>query len=85
LRWLKLDGDRWVRTVMCPPERGTRHPLRFHEIYDRVGVPGRHYLTNQTNNYIYYGGTDGKGNLYIVRAKHLNGIWRVYNKRKVKP
>jgi hypothetical protein len=86
LRWLKLDGDGWIRTVLNRPERGVKRTKRlsFQQVYDSVGVPGEYYLTNQGNNYIYYGGTDGKGNLYIVRAKHLNGIWRMYNKKEVK-
>ena len=84
LRWLKLDGDGWVRTVMCPPKRGAKLSLGLREIYDGEGIPGEKYLTNQTNNYIFYAGTDSKGKLYVIRPKNLTGVWRVYNKKEVK-
>lgn len=82
LRWLKLDGDGWVRTVIGARRPETK-PERFgpREL-NGPGVPAEHFISDRYN---YFAGTDSRGGLYIIRWTDTTGVWRAYNKKEVKP
>ncbi|KPK48209.1 MAG: hypothetical protein AMK72_07365 [Planctomycetes bacterium SM23_25] len=81
MRWMKLDGDRWVRTVMCAARPETKpQPFGLKEL-NSLGVPGEQVRCH----YIYYAGTDSRGGLYLVRWTETDGVWRAYNKKEAKP
>ncbi|MBM4035532.1 MAG: hypothetical protein FJ291_27640 [Planctomycetes bacterium] len=82
LRWLKLDGDGWVRTVIGALRPDTR-PLRLgpREL-NGVGIPGEQFISDRYN---YYAGTDSRGGLYIIRWTDTTGVWRAHNRKEAKP
>ncbi|HUT33553.1 MAG TPA: hypothetical protein VNE39_08750 [Planctomycetota bacterium] len=82
IRWLKLDGDGWVRTVIGAL-RPEMKPQRFgpREL-NGAGVPAEQFISDRYN---YYAGTDSKGGLYIIRWTDTTGVWRAYNRKEVKP
>jgi hypothetical protein len=82
LRWLKLDGDGWVRTVIGARRADTKPEQFGPRELNGAGIPGEHFIPDRYN---YYAGTDSKGGLYIIRWTDTTGVWRAYNKTKVKP
>jgi hypothetical protein len=82
LRWMKLDGDGWVRTVIGALRPETE-PLRLgpREL-NGAGIPGEQFISDRYN---YYAGTDSKGGLYIIRWTDTTGVWRAYNRKEAKP
>ena len=80
-RWLRLDGDGWVRTVFGARRPGTKpQPFGLKEL-NAVGIPGeqfRFYLCRVA-------GIDSKGGVFISEWADQSGVWRAYNKKKVKP
>jgi len=79
-RWLRLDGDGWVRTVFAARRPQTKpQPFGPNEL-NAVGVPGeqwRLYLCNCA-------GVDSKGGVFITGWADQSGVWRAYNKKEVK-
>jgi len=80
-RWLRLDGDGWVRTVFGARRPGTKpQPFGIKEL-NAVGIPGeqfRFYLCGVA-------GVDSKGGVFISEWADQSGVWRAYNKKAVKP
>ncbi|MBW1677031.1 MAG: hypothetical protein JRJ79_10595 [Deltaproteobacteria bacterium] len=77
-RWLRLDGDGWVRTVFGARRPGTKaQPFGIKEL-NALGIPGeqfRFYLLG-------IAGTDSQGGVYIGESGDKSGVWRAYNKKK---
>jgi len=82
LRWLKLDGDGWVRTVIGALRPETRPQRLGPREFNGLGVPAEQFISDRYN---YYAGTDAKGGLFIIRWTDVTGVWRAYNKNEVKP
>ena len=80
-RWLRLDGDGWVRTVFGAMKPGTKaQPFGINEL-NTIGVPGeqfRFYLCHVV-------GIDSKGGIFISEWADQSGFWRAYNKKKGSP
>lgn len=80
-RWLRLDGDGWVRTVFGARRPGTKpQPFGLKEL-NAVGIPGeqfRFYLCGVA-------GVDSKGGVFISQWADQSGVWRAYNKKTVRP
>jgi len=81
VRWLCLDGDGWVRTVIGARRPGTKaQPFGINEL-NALGIPGeqfRFYVLNIV-------GTDSQGGVYISESGDKSGVWRAYNKKEAKP
>jgi len=77
-RWLKLDGDGWVRTTF-----GARRPETEPQPYDGngPGIPGEQFRAH----YPRVIGFDAKGGVFVCHHGNKTGIWRAYNKKEVKP
>jgi hypothetical protein len=78
VRWLKLDGDGWVRTVM-----GAMRPQTQRRRYDDsgMGVPGEQFRFH----YPAVIGFDANGGVFVTHAGNRTGLWRAYNQKEVKP
>ncbi|MEW6327122.1 MAG: hypothetical protein AB1487_05945 [Thermodesulfobacteriota bacterium] len=78
VRWLRLDGDGWVRTVFGARRPGTKsQPFGIKEL-NALGIPGeqfRFYILNIE-------GTDSQGGVYISESGDKSGVWRAYNKKR---
>jgi hypothetical protein len=82
IRWIKLDGDGWVRTVIGALRPETKpQPFGPREL-NGAGIPGEQFISDRYN---YYAGTDSKGGLFIIRWTDVTGVWRAYNKKEAKP
>jgi hypothetical protein len=77
LRWMKLNGDRWVRTVM-----GAKRPETKWQKYDDngLGIPGEQFQAH----YPHTIGFDAKGGVFVNNFWNNTGVWRAYNKKEVK-
>ncbi len=80
-RWLRLDGDGWVRTVFGARRPETKpQPFGIKEL-NALGIPGEQiqfYLCSNT-------GFDSKGGVFMAQWADQSGIWRAYNRKEVKP
>jgi len=78
LRWLKLDGDGWVRTVM-----GARRPQTPRRPYDGngMGVPGEQFRFH----YPWVIGFDANGGVFLGHAGNPTGLWRAHNRKEARP
>ena len=78
LRWLKLGGDGWVRTVM-----GARRPKTKRQRYDDngLGFPGEQFRLHHP----WVIGFDAKGGVFLGHTGNQTGVWRAYTKKEVKP
>ena len=77
-RWLRLDGDGWVRTVFGASKPGTKQA----KVDDNgLGIPGDQYQSMW--NAVC--GVDSKGGVFVAQGRNQTGVWRAYNKREVKP
>ncbi len=77
-RWLKLDGDGWVRTVL-----GALRPETKRQPIDDngLGIPGEQFMAH----YPRVAGFDAQGGVYLAHWGNPTGIWRAYLKKEVKP
>jgi hypothetical protein len=82
LRWMKLGGDGWVRTVIGALRPETTQQRLGPKEFNGVGIPGEQFISDRYN---YYAGTDSKGGLFMIRWTDVTGVWRAYNKKEVKP
>jgi hypothetical protein len=82
LRWLKFDGDGWVRTVIGALRPGTKPQRLGTKEFNGLGIPGEQFISDRYN---YYAGTDAKGGLFMIQWTDVTGVWRAYNKKEVKP
>ena len=82
-RWLRFDGDGWVRTAFAQRRKETK-PLKLGlmDLLHAQGVPGEHFsLRGWGSNCINHRGIDSKGGVYIGTSTFdCSGIWRAYNK-----
>ncbi|WP_286818122.1 hypothetical protein [Desulfobacter sp. UBA2225] len=75
LRWLRLDGDGWVRTVFGARRTDTpRKRLGIQEL-NAAGIPGEQFTMNKCR----LSGVDSQGGLYISAWEDKSGVWRAYN------
>lgn len=81
LRWLRMDGDGWVRTAFGARRAQTK-PQQFGiQELNGTGIPGEHF-------HLYHSsciGVDSEGGVYIAGQEDRSGIWRAYNIKAVKP
>ena len=82
LRWMKLGGDGWVRTVIGALRPETKPQRLGLKEFNGVGIPGEQFISDRYN---YYAGTDLKGGLFMIRWTDVTGVWRAYNKKEVTP
>ena len=77
LRWLKLDGDGWVRTVL-----GAKRPETKRQRYDDngLGIPGEQFEAH----YPHTIGFDAKGRVFVNNFWNNTGVWRAYNKKEAR-
>jgi hypothetical protein len=78
-RWLKLDGDGWVRTVFGALRPGTKpQPFGAKEI-NSLGVPGEQWRLYMSRNLAI----SPRGGVYFASGPggDLTGIWYGYNKK----
>jgi len=75
LRWMKLNGDGWVRTVF-----GARRPGIKSQKYDDngLGIPGEQFRAR----YPHPLGFDSRGGVYVDNFRNKSGVWRAYNKKE---
>jgi hypothetical protein len=76
IRWLRLDGDGWVRTPL--PLNVRSNWKRFN--IDGPGIPGEQFGFGRCS-IVGISGIDSKGGVYISVAHEYHGIWRAYNKK----
>lgn len=78
VRWLRLDGDGWVRTVFGARRPGTKaQPFGIKEL-NAFGIPGEQFRFYGSN----IAGTDSQGGVYISESGDKSGVWRAYKKKK---
>jgi len=77
LRWLKLDGDGWVRTVF-----GAKRPETKRQRYDDngLGIPGEQFEAH----YPHTIGFDAKGGVFVNNFWNNTGVWRAYSRKEAK-
>jgi hypothetical protein len=77
-RWLRLDGDGWVRTVFGARRPETK-PQRING--NGMGIPGEQFIFPGAGTSITCRGIDSKGGVYIgMSTVDTSGLWRAYNK-----
>jgi hypothetical protein len=80
VRWLRLDGDGWVRTVFGSRRVETRRHFDKYKDTNIKGVPGEQFSLGG-DSVIRFAGIDSQGGVYIKIHHHEgSGFWRAYNK-----
>jgi hypothetical protein len=75
-RWLRLDGDSWVRTAFAARRPETKaQPFGLHEL-NSLGIPGEQFRLYLCTNV----GVDSRGGVFIAAFADQSGFWRAYNK-----
>ena len=76
LRWYRLDGDGWVRSVIgYQNPKGKSGSFGLKEL-NTAGVPSDQFLYR----YCRIAGIDAKGGIYLKMGREESGIWRIYQK-----
>jgi len=74
-RWLRLDGDGWVRTVFAARRPETKVQFNRFKYSNVLGVPGEQI------GWAHCCGVDSKGGVYVQAGnKDISGFWRAHNK-----
>jgi hypothetical protein len=95
-RWLRLDGDGWVRTVIGKRRPGVKYTFNKYRDTNALGIPGEQFSMHANHGKIVrIAGVDSKGGVYIkIYLAENSGFWRAYNpkmggqpfeKKEVKP
>ena len=79
-RWMRLNGDGWVRTVF-----GARRPETETQKFDlaaqnSLGFPAEQFSLGLSAIL----GLDSEGGVYIMGVSNRGGIWRAYNTQEAK-
>lgn len=80
VRWLRLDGDGWVRTVFGTPRAATKRQFDKYKDTNALGVPGEQFRLGR-DAIIKIAGIDSHGGVYLIMHHHEgSGFWRAYHK-----
>jgi hypothetical protein len=78
-RWLRLDGDGWVRTVFGARRPETKSQRFGSKEINSAGVPGEQWRLYMSRNLA----VSPRGGVYFASGPggDLTGLWHAYNKK----
>jgi hypothetical protein len=86
-RWLRLNGDGWVRTVFGARRPGVKYTFDKYKDTNALGIAGEQFRMHAVYGPIVrIAGIDSKGGVYFkIYLAENSGFWRAYNKKLGQP